>query len=99
MDKVIPHSEFKIFQHPKKLYNRVIYNMTICYIFISRDMDTLQAGIGRNLGNIVSWIATFLVSLLVSFLGSTTLTLVVLSPVPIIVISSLVLNTVNHKFF
>ena len=62
-------------------------------------MDTLQTGIGRNLGNMVSWIATFLVSLLVSFLGSTTLTLVVLSPVPIIVISSLVLNTVNHKFF
>ncbi len=59
-------------------------------------MDTLQEGIGNNLGNIVSYIATFVVSLAVAFLGNRYITLVVLSPVPFIVISSAILNIVSN---
>jgi len=59
-------------------------------------MDTLHAGLGRNLGNIISFVATFLVSLVVAFLGHIYLTLVVLSPVPFILLSSVVLNYVSQ---
>lgn len=61
-------------------------------------MEVIHAGIGLNLGSLISWLATFASSLVVAFIGNVYMALVILSPTPIIVISSAVVNRVMQLY-
>ena len=64
-------------------------------------MSLVQTGMGEKLGIIIQAFSTFLASLLVSFLFSWKLTLVILSIVPVLVLTSFlsgkVMTEVSYK--